>query len=185
MITFKFNFEKAVQAAGVVLRLHHGRMEYLRLLKILYIADRELLAETGRTLTGDRAVAMKNGPVLSEVYDLLKGQAARAGEWDAAIRTEKYEVVLREPVPVGKLTKAEANKLTQLCDRYRDTNSYDLSELTHDFAEWAEKFDAKCPNPPQSIAWETALTGQGRAYLIGEVVQRLRDRESAAAAFGE
>jgi len=185
MITFKFNFEKTVQASGVVLRLHHGRMEYLRLLKILYIADRELLAETGRTLTGDRAVAMKNGPVLSEVYDLIKGQAARAGEWDAALHTDKYEVVLCESVPLGKLTKAEGGKLAELCDRYRDTNSYDLSELTHDFAEWSEKFDAECPTPPRAIAWESALASEGRAHLIGEVVERHRVRELAAAAFGE
>lgn len=52
MIAFSFNFEKALQAAGVVLGEHHGRMKSIRLLKILYIADRELLAETGRTLTG-------------------------------------------------------------------------------------------------------------------------------------
>ena len=185
MITFTFGFAKTVQAAGVVLREHHGRMEYLRLLKILYIADRELLAETGRTLTGDRAVAMKNGPVLSEVYDLIKGQTARAGEWDASVRTEKYEVVLREPVSLGKLTKAEVNKLRELCDRYRDTNSYDLSELTHDFTEWSEVFDAKNPKPPRPIAWESALTGQGRGGLIGEVEERLRGRELAAVAFGE
>ena len=76
-MTFRFSFEKRLQAAGVLLGLDGDRMERIRLLKLLYIADRELLAETGRTITGDRVVAMDHGPVLSQVYDLIKGQASR------------------------------------------------------------------------------------------------------------
>ena len=75
-MTFRFDFLKTLQASGVLLQLDANRMAYIRLLKLLYIADRELLAETGRTLTGDEAVAMKNGPVLSRVYDLIKGVGA-------------------------------------------------------------------------------------------------------------
>lgn len=39
-------------------------MSYLRMLKLLYLADRESLKETGHTITGDRVVAMEHGPVL-------------------------------------------------------------------------------------------------------------------------
>jgi uncharacterized phage-associated protein len=70
-----------------LLELHGDRMEYVRLLKLLYIADREMMAEAGAPITGDRAVAMDHGPVLSHVYDLVKGKAARAGEWAHSIRT--------------------------------------------------------------------------------------------------
>jgi uncharacterized phage-associated protein len=49
---FHFDFDKALQAAGVLLDADDNRMEAMRLLKLLYITDRELLAETGRTLTG-------------------------------------------------------------------------------------------------------------------------------------
>ena len=54
---FHFDFDKTLQAAGVLLDADDKRMEYMRLLKLLYVTDRESLAETGRTLTGDRAVA--------------------------------------------------------------------------------------------------------------------------------
>ncbi len=43
----RFNFEKSLQAAGYLLELHGDRMEYVRLLKLLYIADREMMAEAG------------------------------------------------------------------------------------------------------------------------------------------
>ena len=75
-MNFDFDLAKTVQAAALLLREHHNRMEYIRLLKLLSIADREMLARRGRTLTGDRAVAMKRGPVLSTVYDLIKGNGS-------------------------------------------------------------------------------------------------------------
>lgn len=72
---------KTLQAVAVLLELDGGRMARIRLLKLLYIVDRELLADVARPLTGARVVAMKYGPVLSQVYDLIKGEAARAGVW--------------------------------------------------------------------------------------------------------
>jgi len=73
-----------------LLRLDGKRIDYLRLLKLLHIADREWLAETGESITGDRAYAMKYGPVLSSIYDLVKGNGSRAGERDDYIYTEGY-----------------------------------------------------------------------------------------------
>jgi uncharacterized phage-associated protein len=75
-MTFRFDFEKTLQAAGILLSLDGLRMDRIRLLKLLYIVDRELLVQAGRPLTGDVAVAMNYGPVLSRVYDLIRG-----GRW--------------------------------------------------------------------------------------------------------
>jgi Protein of unknown function (DUF4065) len=77
-------------------------MEYVRLLKLLYIADREMMAEAGAPVTGDRAVAMDHGPVLSHVYDLVKGKAARAREWAHLIRTTYHWVAMRQPTGRGR-----------------------------------------------------------------------------------
>ena len=57
---YPFKIDKAIQAAGVLLNEHQrGQMEYLRLLKLLYIADREAIAETGQPIVGSRVVAMR------------------------------------------------------------------------------------------------------------------------------
>lgn len=76
MLKYQFNFQKTFHAAAMLLREHHGHMEPIRLLKLLYTTDRELLAECGRTLTGDQAVALRRGPVLTHVYD-SRGTKAR------------------------------------------------------------------------------------------------------------
>lgn len=186
MLTFKFNFPKTFQAAATVLREHHGRMEFVRLLKLLYIADRELLAKTGRTLTGDQPVALPRGPVLDTVYALIKGKGPEADQsvWGTAIRKDGREVVLdeRATVGTGRLTKAEVNKLREVCARFYDTDSETLSELTHKFDEWAEVFEETSRNP---IDWEKALIAQGMGELVEEARERLRERELAAAAFRE
>jgi hypothetical protein len=63
-IKFVFNEKKAAQAAAYLLKLHGGKMDYRKLLTLLYLADRKLLAERGRTITGDEFV---NAPD-SELY---------------------------------------------------------------------------------------------------------------------
>ena len=127
-MVLRFHFERALQASACLLRLDGKRMAYLRLLKLLYIADREWLAETGESITGDRAAAMKNGPVLANVYDLIKGNGSKAGVWDDYIHKEGYVVVLVADPGRGALSKGIVNKLTEITERYRQLDDWELSE---------------------------------------------------------
>lgn len=132
-----FDTTKTIQAAAVLLKQHAGRMSRLRLLKLLYIADRETLQETGRPITGDRVAAMKNGPVLSRTYDLIKGEDFAAPAWEEFIQREgPQDVRLRKEPGVGKLSRQEIAKLTAVSDRYSASDDWDIAEITHDFPEW-------------------------------------------------
>jgi uncharacterized phage-associated protein len=162
----RFHFEKSLQAAGYLLELHGDRMEYVRLLKLLYIADREMMAEAGAPITGDRAVAMDHGPVLSQVYDLIKGKAARAGEWAHFVRTINHRVELQKPVGRGKLNKGEVEKLQEVAERYQDDSEWEICGKTHQFPEWKKNF---VPNTSRPIPWEEALEAQGKADMIEAV----------------
>ena len=104
-MTFRFRSLKTTQGAALLLALDGRSMDRMRLLKLLYIADRELLAESGGTLTGYCAVAMKNGPVLSRVYDLIKGIVVPPEDWGRYLRSEGYKVVLVEDPGRGELTR--------------------------------------------------------------------------------
>jgi uncharacterized phage-associated protein len=167
-MNFRFDFDKALQAAGVLLSLDGDRMERFRLLKLLYIADRELLAETGRTIMGDRAIAMRHGPVLSQVYDLIKGEASRAGEWGRFVHTMNHAVELRKDPGRGELSRGEIEKLAEVTDRYRNVDDWALSEATHDFAEWGKNF---APGADAAIPWRDVLAAQGREELV-EIIER-------------
>ena len=167
-MTFRFDFDKSVQAAGVLLGLDGDRMGRIRLLKLMYIAERELLAEAGRPLTGDRAVAMKHGPVPSRVYDLIKGESAKAGEWGRFIHSEGHAVVLRADPGRGDLSRREVEKLTEVTDRFRNMDDWTLSEATHEFEEWSRNHVKGASSP---IPWRDALEAQGKPGLV-EIIER-------------
>jgi len=61
-------------------------MPYIRLLTLMYIAERELLAQKATPLTGDIYMAMVHGPVLSHILDLINGKGSKSTEWEGFIR---------------------------------------------------------------------------------------------------
>jgi uncharacterized phage-associated protein len=130
-------FEKTVQAVACLLRLEpSSEMSYMRLLKLLYIADRESLGETGAPITGDSVVAMKRGPVLSETYDLIKSEHLRYAEWEAFFRIVGYRIEMVKDPGIGKLCRYEIEKLKEVSERYRSCDEWDMVNETHEFPEW-------------------------------------------------
>jgi uncharacterized phage-associated protein len=176
---FRFDFDKTVQAAGVLLDADGDRMEYMRLLKLLYITDRELLAETGRTLTGDRVVAMKNGPVLSHIYDTIQGQTVQADRWSVFIHRQGYQVALQLKPGREKLSKREIAKLLDVTERFRQLENFELSEETHKFQEWQRYYREGTATP---IPWEDVLLAQGKPEMVA-VAQKETATRAALHAF--
>jgi len=171
---FRFDMTKTIQAAAVLLRSHplHS-MSRLRLLKLLYIADRESLRDTGRPITGDRAVAMKHGPVLSETYDLIKGEHVRAAEWDEWFETAGYDVRLAKDPGVGRLSKYEIAKLQEVARRFEYEWDWALAEATHEFPEWKRNDPGDSSRP---IPFEHILKAVGRE----DEIQAIREEARAA-----
>lgn len=73
----KFKEQKALNAIlyiahELIKKSPERRADLYKLQKILYFADRYHLAKYGRLITGDFYIAMKDGPVPSRTYDMLK-----------------------------------------------------------------------------------------------------------------
>jgi len=172
----RLDIMKLTQAAGFLLKRYNGFITRRRLLKLLYIADRELLAQTHRPLTGDRPVAMDYGPVLTHTYDLLKGEATGSDVWNHFIEpVAPYTHKLITDPGVGKLSKLELAKLDEIVQRYWWIDDDELSLLTHEFPEW------KRHQPPRGgmnpIPTEHVLEALG----LGNDLQRLRQEANADA----
>ncbi len=72
MISLKFNPRKTVEAVAMFLKLHGKPINYMALLKMLYTADRISLQRINQPISGDKYFSMDFGPILSNVYDLIK-----------------------------------------------------------------------------------------------------------------
>src|SRR6266478_6252954 len=70
-----FSHKKSAQVAAILVSKEGGSINYMKLLKLMYLADRQALLEAGKPITGDQPVCMKDGLLLSEIYNLIKTPA--------------------------------------------------------------------------------------------------------------
>ena len=174
---FVFKVRKAIEAAGVLLRSTRSRrMNYMRLLKLLYIADRESLRDTGQPITGDRAVAMERGPVLNGVYSIIKEQHMGVPQWNRFFRLEAWDLLLARETGVGELSPYEIEKLEEIARRYEDKDEWDMVQLTHDLPEWIKNKPQDRSSRP--IPLEDILAAVGRSQDAESIIQEEKDRET-------
>jgi uncharacterized phage-associated protein len=170
---FQFGFGKVVEAVAVLLRQHPDcRMGRKRLLKLLYIADRESLNEIARPIIGTPTTAMDQGPLHSQVYNLIKGDQHPAEEmWAHFIKsTHPYVSLVADP-GVAHLSRYDVQKLEEVSERYRGTSDAELTRISHEFPEWKKNH---VPRSSKPIPMEDILDALGKAGKEGEIAEDIR-----------
>ncbi len=148
-IRFKFNEKKTTQAASLFLKKNGGEMSYMKLIKLLYLADREALMLWERPLTGDTYFSMKRGPVLSNVLDIISngGDPENSSYWYKYISQPKnYNVELKEKeLPeTDTLSQREMDLIDELSEKFKDFDRWDMVKFCHDFLpEWEDVGDTR------------------------------------------
>ncbi|MCH7885956.1 MAG: SocA family protein [Planctomycetes bacterium] len=170
-MSFRLDKQKAVQAAAVLLKCApNWQMSRLRLLKLMYLADRASLSDKGRPITGDQIVAMDHGPVLSGVYDFIKNTHADPEPWPSHIQSQHHDVLLMSDPGVGDLSRYEVGKLQELWGEYEDISDWRLVEDVVDkLPEYLEYKPA--PRSRRPIPFRAILTAVGRANDVDRILQ--------------
>jgi len=182
---FDFNQVKTAQATAFLLnRSHRHRKSYMKIIKLLYIADKESLKETGRPITGDRFVAMKKGPVLSEVYDLIKGKSSGSPAWNKFFRTHAglFEIELVGDPGTGKLNRYETDKLNEVWERYKNHGKWRVVDLTHDFPEWKKNDPGESMKP---IPLSDVLEAVGASHRQANIERDAAEQRAFNHLFGD
>ena len=137
----RFNETKATQAAAHLLARRGGRMSYMKLIKLLYLADRTALLRWGRPITTDRYVSMDRGPVLSRVLDLATDGDEPGGPsiWGDHIgEPANYEVALKIDPGRDELSEAELAVLDEIFQAHGTKSRWELVDLMHALPEWKD-----------------------------------------------
>ncbi len=147
-----FDERKTAAAAGVLLVEAGRKMKYLRLIKLLYFADRKSWERFGRPITGDDYVAMKLGPVLSHTFNLIR-YPAESGPWAETIETIPDHIVALKAEPnLGSLSDAEIEILKEAHSLYSTIDQWKLSkEISHALPEWKDPGRSSNPIAPEDI----------------------------------
>lgn len=121
-------------------------MPLLKLIKLIYLAERLSFGRYGEPLVGDRLVSMNHGPVLSRVYDLMKGTSHSSERgWNAYISARHgHNVSLLNSANVTTpetdllaLSDSDLEILQETWDQYGQTDRFDLVEYLHEnMPEW-------------------------------------------------
>ncbi len=149
---FIFDEHKAAQAASLLLDHHGGSMPYIKLIKLLYLADRESLIESGAPITGDRFVSMRFGPVLSRVLDLIKeSKPAENSVWHSYVARRRYDAVLIDAVESDRLSEYEESVLDGIFESFGREKEWDVVARTHALPEWTDPGRSAIPIEPEDI----------------------------------
>jgi uncharacterized phage-associated protein len=138
----------------------------LEVLKLLYLADRRLLRQTGVTLTGDRLVSMPFGPVVSTTYDLMRGRLADTPDqvvWAAYLSAIGEDNILdtevphpsdADPVTYDELTTRHLETLQGVWQEYGSWEVGRLINYGHQLPEWEDPRGSSLPIDPVTILRE-------------------------------
>lgn len=151
-IVTRFDERKTAAAAAVLLKEASGAMRYFRLLKLLYLADRESWLKYNRPITGDCYFSMPHGPVLSETYDLIRRENSD-GPWARTIElVGRYDLRLRTEAPdIDALSEAEIEILREAYRLCETMSQWKLRDLMHTLPEWKDPEGSSKPIFPEEI----------------------------------
>ncbi len=172
-MSWYFDPNRVTQAAAfMVSRSDSASMPYLKLLKLLYFADRESIREKGYPITGDQPYAMDYGPVLTRVYDYIKCKPRKGAHvWAKHFRTSGYDIELSVDPGTGDLSRYDRRILQRVYDEHKDVDGFDMSQLSHDYPEWKETYRGEGSSTPLSI--ETILKAVGiEESHIQEIIEQ-------------
>ena len=175
---FFFDEAKAAQATAYLLTKHGGKMKYMALIKLLYLADRRALVEIGRSITGDEMVSMPHGPVLSMVYELINlgpQDEARPSPWFKYVKRDgRYHVSLAEEAPsLDDLSPYETRVMDEIDERYGRMQLWDLVEFTHALEEWVDPEGSSRRIDPETIL-RSENKSQEEIERIGKIAREIR-----------
>lgn len=131
-----FNAEKVLQEICYLLSLNGGKLNLLKLIKELYLADRESINERDFSISGDDFFSMKNGPILSATLHILNDK----DDWKDTLKkepTKHYDdISLKKEVETDLLSENDKKYLKLISDKYKTINEWDIVDLTHKLPEW-------------------------------------------------
>lgn len=143
------NLGSTMGAIEFILEHTEPELSHKKLLKLLYLADRESLFTFGWPITGDNPEALEKGPVLERVYALLKNADTKDRDiFLTFFNVSDNRISLKKNFTLDWLSDNNLEILWDICEKYGHLTGKDLSDFTHTLPEWAGE---------QPMSWKVIL----------------------------
>jgi uncharacterized phage-associated protein len=183
-----FDDRRAAEAAAYLLFRAGGGLHIIKLMKLLYLAERLSLHRYGVPLTGDKASSMPHGPALSMTLELINGaRPSSPGGWDSWISDRANHIVelsdpgmIRSEDDLLRLSETDVEVLQETWEKFGHMERFALVNYTHDnLPEWRDPNGSSFP-----ISYADIFIGAGRdKKTAARLAESLEEQQRIAASF--
>lgn len=150
-----FNSQVAAQVAAFFTQKEGGEIAVLKLIKLVYLADRESMSQTGFPITNDNFVSMPHGPVNSQTLNLVDGSAESIAWSDLLSDRADYKLGLTrslEEDDLDDLSDADIEALEKVWAEFGHMDRWQIRDWTHDNCpEWEDPNGSANPLPHERV----------------------------------
>lgn len=171
-----FDVAKAAQVAAYFAACQGGNINVLKLVKLIYLADRECMDKYGFPITYDRIVSMPNGPVNSLTLNYINGLMPNSEEWDRVITDRaQHEVgIAKENLAreeLDQVSESELDILRETWKRFGHLNGFELADYTHENCpEWTDPNGSSFPIDYADV-FKALGKSEARAHELADDIQ--------------
>lgn len=141
-MTAWFDPLKAAQVAHYFCDKAGGELNVVKLVKLIYLADRVHMKKYGFPILNDRLVSMPHGPVNSLTYNYIGGNLRSAAWADYIADKADHKVARtakRSEEELDALSAAELKSLKSIWKKFGQMDPWELRDWTHDHCpEWED-----------------------------------------------
>lgn len=187
-VNFRFNIEKATDASLQFIAREGGRINVMKLVKLIYLLDRLSIQRRGVPVVGGIYFSMRNGPVTSELLDLVNaGELAgeEGSRWETLISDRKdHEIAIRGAAPPEResLSDVELELIGEIFAEHGGKTQWQLRDWCHErCAEWTP-----LQNGREHISIEELALNTGRSEKDAHrIAHEARETNLLARAFAQ
>lgn len=145
--------QKAAQTIAFFAMQEGNTINVLKVIKLVYLADRESLRRRGHPIQHEARVSMPHGPVNSTTLDYLNGAYRDDGGWSVYLsdRSEYRVGIANANLTVGDLDALSSSEIEILRDVWAEfggMSGFDLADWTHNnIVEWQNPDGSSVPIP--------------------------------------
>lgn len=175
----RYREDRTTQAAARLLRHAGGKLNHMKLIKLLYLVERTSLVRFGRPITYDWYYSLPHGPVLSLTLNKINEIPEPGHEtyWHRYISERKgHEVALRDGVPSDQLSPAEEKLIDEIHAQFGQMSEWQLRDYSHTLPEWQDPDGSRLPIEIRNILLADGLSEED----VSEVEENIRAEASAA-----
>lgn len=158
-------------------------MNHMKLIKLLYLADRAALVKWGRPITFDSYFSLPHGPILSFTLNKINDDPdpVDPSYWHRFISArEGHEVSLISASPTDQLSPAEESLLGDIFGTFGKKDQWDLARYSHTLPEWRDPEGSALPITIRNILVAEGISEED----ICEIEESLKAEASIRQAFG-